>query len=137
MNSRQDITKFVYRGAWDTTIEYVGKGKGWRISVKAENVTGITTASHVSFALGKNNWTIQGDVACNTRKSFTLPLKLTGCQEGNFTCDDGQCIAMEERCDQLPQCRDESDEIGYKILVLKRGYNMNVPPNREGVKKRH
>ena len=67
-------------------------------------------------------------MACNDGESYTLPLKLTACQDGKFTCDDGQCIAMEERCDQLPQCRDESDEIGCKILVLKRGYNMNVPP---------
>ena len=134
MNSRQDITKFVYRGAWDTTIEYVGKGKGWR--VKTENVTGITRASQVSYALGKNIWTIHGDLACKDGESYTLPLKLTGCKEGNFTCDDGQCIAMEERCDQLPQCRDESDEIGCKILVLKRGYNMNVPPiTSDGSKK--
>ena len=35
---------------------------------------------------------------------------------------------MEERCDQLPQYRDESDEIGCEILVLKRSYNTNVPP---------
>lgn len=31
-----------------------------------------------------------------------LQLKLTGCnQDGEFTCDDGQCIKMEERCDQV------------------------------------
>ena len=133
-NSRHDIREFVYRGAQDTTIEY--RGSIWRVLVERKNVTGITKASRVSFALGKNNWTIQGDMACNEGESYTLPLKLTGCQEGNFTCDDGQCVAMEERCDQLPQCRDESDEIGCKILVLKRGYNMNVPPiSSEGGKK--
>ena len=135
-NSRHDMTKLVYRGTQDTTIEHIGKEKGWRISVKTANATGITRASHVSFALGKNNWTIKGDMACNDGESYTLPLKLTACNEGNFTCDDGQCIAMEDRCDQLPQCRDESDEIGCKILVLKRGYNMNVPPiTSEGGKK--
>ena len=121
-NSRHDMTKLVYRGTQDTTIEYIGDGKGWKVSVKTENVTGITLGrvSHVSFALGKNNWTIKGDTDCNNGEFYTLPLKLTACKEGNFTCDDGQCIAMEERCDQLPQCRDESDEIGCEILVLKR-----------------
>ena len=122
------MTELVYRGTQDTTIEYIGKEKGWKVSVKTENATGITRASHVSFALGKNNWTIEGDTACNDGESYTLPLKLTACKEGNFTCDDGQCIAMEERCDQLPHCRDKSDERNCEILVLEEGYNMNVPP---------
>ena len=41
-------------------------------------------------------------------------LKLSGCNpevlsEGKFTCDDGQCVTMEQRCDQVPDCRDKSD----------------------------
>ena len=32
------------------------------------------------------------------------------------------------RCDQLPDCSDESDEIGCKLLVLKDSYNKRVPP---------
>ena len=35
---------------------------------------------------------------------------------------------MDKRCNQLPDCRDESDERNCKILVLKDGYNKNVPP---------
>ena len=26
-----------------------------------------------------------------------LHLKFTGCREGEFTCDDGQCVRMEKR----------------------------------------
>ena len=55
-------------------------------------------------------------------------LKLTGCWYGQFTCDDGQCVTMEKRCDQVPDCRDESDERGCKLVVLKEGYNRRVPP---------
>jgi hypothetical protein len=35
---------------------------------------------------------------------------------------------MEQRCDQLPDCKDESDERGCQLLVLKEGYNKIVPP---------
>ena len=35
---------------------------------------------------------------------------------------------MDQRCNQLPDCRDKSDERNCKILVLKEGYNKNVPP---------
>ena len=55
-------------------------------------------------------------------------MKLTGCNKTEFTCDDGQCIKMEERCNQMPNCRDESDEFNCKILALKKGYNQRVPP---------
>ena len=37
-------------------------------------------------------------------------------------------MSMELRCDQLPQCRDTSDEMGCDIMVLKEGYNRNIPP---------
>ena len=60
-------------------------------------------------------------------------LKLTGCkEEGEFTCDDGQCVKMEERCNQVPDCRDESDEEGCKVVILKKGYNKNIPPIGRG-----
>ena len=35
---------------------------------------------------------------------------------------------MDKRCNQLQNCRDESDEIGCQILKLKYGYNKKVPP---------
>ena len=55
-------------------------------------------------------------------------LKLTSCKLGKFTCDNGQCVTMEQRCNQLPECRDGSDEKNCEVLVLKESYNKNVPP---------
>ena len=55
---------------------------------------------------------------------------MSGCQEGEFTCNDGQCVSMEQRCNQLPHCRDTSDEIGCDILNLKNSYNRNIHPIR-------
>ena len=61
-------------------------------------------------------------------------LKLTGCKEDEFTCDDGQCVKTERRCDQVTgkesNCRDRSDEKGCKLIVLKdeEGFNKNIPP---------
>ena len=53
---------------------------------------------------------------------------MSGCEEGQFTCNDGQCIQMEERCDQMPDCLDKSDEVECHLLVLENGYNKNIPP---------
>jgi hypothetical protein len=64
--------------------------------------------------------------------SYTTQLKLTGCSAGEFTCDDGQCVMMEERCNQLKNCRDKSDEEGCQLLVIDKSYNMRVPPVIQG-----
>ena len=62
-------------------------------------------------------------------KPYKTQLKMSSCNtEGEFTCDDGQCVIMEKRCDQIPDCKDKSDERGCKMLVLEEGYNKEVPP---------
>ena len=86
-------------------------------------------ASHISFLLGKHNWTVSSDnYKCSDGKDYTLEMKLTGCNNTQYTCDDGQCVEMEERCNQMPNCRDKSDEFECKVLALGKGYNQTVPP---------
>ena len=34
---------------------------------------------------------------------------------------------MEERCNQVPDCRDKTDVRGCKVIILKDGYNKNIP----------
>ena len=98
------------------------------LEVTDSNGTGVSKASHASFTLGKHNWTIKGDKGCNGGKPYVTELKISGCQKGNFTCNDGQCVSMDQRCNQLPDCRDKSDEKNCDILVLEDGYNKKVPP---------
>ena len=35
---------------------------------------------------------------------------------------------MEERCDQIRNCRDKSDENNCKLIVFEENYNAKVPP---------
>ena len=79
----------------------------------------MSRANKKSYVLGRNEWTVTGDVYdCHKGEPYTTYLKLSGCNPGEFTCDDGQCVTMEERCNQIPNCRDESDEVDCKLILL-------------------
>ena len=89
---------------WDTN---------WILRDAPMDVTAWSHASKESFSLGKHNWTVL-DPGCSGDQ-ITLEMKLTGCQQkGEFTCNVGQCIRMEERCNQLPNCRDKSEKTGMQ-----------------------
>ena len=96
---------------------------------RGQTITAKTNAGPMSYALGRNNWTVSGDYhKCSEGKDYTITLKLSACKEDEFTCNDGHCVKMEERCNQMSNCKDESDEIDCKILILKESYNKRVPP---------
>ena len=117
-------------GKRTTRIEYNDTSSQWVLTDARSDVTAVSRATKISYVLGKHEWTISDDdYDCGKGKPYTTMLKLTGCNPaGEFTCDDGQCIKMEERCNQLPNCRDKSDERNCQILLLEDGYNKNVPP---------
>ena len=117
--------------------------KEWTMTDALSNVAATSRASKVSYVMGKHTFTLNTSqpqcestvedkvlvwsVTNNTwisqpKKPFhTYTLKLTGCdQDGEFTCDDGQCVRMEKRCNQLSDCRDESDEVNCYLLVLEK-----------------
>ena len=102
-------------------------GKKWEMLTAFFNTSASTPDK---FILGKHSWSINGDSEkCHLGKPYTTKLKLTGCNQfGEFTCDDGQCVKMVERCNQVPDCRDESDENGCQLIVFKDNYNKNIPP---------
>ena len=111
-----------------TSITYDKSMKVWNLSAVFSTLHGTSKAPPSSFTLGRQNWTIRGDEGCNDGTQYVTELKMSGCQDGEFTCNDGQCVSMDERCNQLPKCRDKSDEKNCQILVLEEGYNKRVPP---------
>ena len=119
----------VHYGLFKTMLNFTENM--WRMKVFNSSTTAYTKeAKAYSFALGKYVWTIEKDAyECNKDEgALNQLLKLSGCGEGEFTCNDGQCVTMEQRCDQLAHCRDKSDERGCRLLVIDDSYNKKVPP---------
>jgi hypothetical protein len=123
-----DPADLFFAGQFTSQIRYTTGGQ-WVLSDAMSGLTGVSNAPQESYALGKHTWRISN----NGLYSYTTQLKLTGCdQEAEFTCADGQCVTMEERCNQLMDCKDESDEKDCRVLVLKNNYNKRVPPVTRG-----
>ena len=103
---------------------------GWILQDPYSDAIAVTNASQKSYAIGKHIWTFSGDnEECSKgQSSYKIEIKLTGCKEDEFTCDDGQCVKMVKRCNQLNNCRDKSDEIGCKLVILENGYQKRVSP---------
>ena len=126
-------SNMILLGLVSTRIEYNDKTSRWNLTDARYEVSAVSQATKLSYLLGKHNWTISNDAyECSEGQAYNTTLKLSGCKEDEFTCDDGQCVKMERRCDQVtgeePNCRDESDENGCQLVVLKNNYNKNIPP---------
>ena len=68
---------------------------------------------------------------CSSDESYTLDITLTGCSDTEFTCKDGSCISMDERCDDKTDCSDETDEDECSLVKPNTQYKKElVPPPR-------
>ena len=65
--------------------------------------------------VGKKVWTIPRS-SCNRGVDEERFLQLSSCEEGQYTCDDGQCISIVNQCDGVNHCMDLSDEKACKIV---------------------
>ena len=45
------------------------------------------------------------DPCTSSLASKLVRVKVTSCGSGQFTCDDGQCVSIDERCNQISNCR--------------------------------
>ena len=55
-------------------------------------------------------------------------ITFTACSDTQFTCSDGNCVAMEQRCDGKINCYDESDEMECQLILFKSSYNKGISP---------
>ncbi|KAG7170850.1 Gamma-aminobutyric acid receptor subunit beta-like 2, partial [Homarus americanus] len=80
------------------------------------------------FPFGLNTWTVKNDVCGQSSPTLIL----TTCKDMQFTCSDGSCVEMRDRCDLKPDCKDWSDESLCSVLSLPSGYsNMTFPPRTD------
>ena len=51
---------------------------------------------------------VKADLCTATASSKLVRVKVSACVSGQFTCNDGQCVSLDERCNQISNCRHSS-----------------------------
>ena len=78
------------------------------------------------YPLGMRKWSIIND------NCPTLPnnhLLFTSCGIEEFSCDDGSCIPLENRCDLIQDCYDNSDEMDcHQVQTYENAYSKGHAP---------
>ena len=53
-----------------------------------------------SLPVGKHKWLVENN-ACKEGKTSTEILQLSACEEEQFTCNDGKCLDIHQRCNNI------------------------------------
>ena len=72
--------------------------------------------------------TLQEKSVCNHKAGDDIQLTLSQCYPGKFTCDSGQCIPLQQRCNIELNCEDQSDENNCSGLKLGNDYATEKMP---------
>ena len=98
---------FVGTTGW--VIQYSAGSQAWTIAHYAYRDKDLKLIDSNRRPFGKQTWLVKNN-ACNKGKDSAMKLLLSSCNDDQFTCDDGTCVAIEFRCDKKQDCIDLSDE---------------------------
>jgi hypothetical protein len=101
-----------------STIFYNFTLNMWQLqSHQKSNAVAYSKSLRQDLALGLNTWTVSNDNECQIGE-VEVAFKLTTCAENEFTCSNGLCVSILERCDSARHCKDWSDEVGCSLTEL-------------------
>ena len=121
----------LFRGYSDYVIDFLDGRWVWynrrNNQTMAKMIETKITVPH--FPMGRRDWELESPV-CGQQEGVRT-LLLTHCEENEFTCDDGTCIALSDRCDQKYDCFDHSDENNCDIVVFPKSYKKSLTPRSQ------
>ena len=130
MFNTDDDGELLYFGQKSSMISYNRNRRQWLWSDMKDNISIATSSSpYSSLLMGVHTFDFSNvvDDPC-IQDGVVRKLKFTRCAPGKFTCNDGLCIDIDQRCDKVEQCLDKSDEVDCKIVHMKGSYGKTIAP---------
>ena len=103
--------------------------KGWVISRNKTNDKWMMTHYHYTdntltmmnknnLPFGRHKWRIENNI-CNEGKTNLETLQLSACPEGGFTCDDGKCLDISQRCNNIEVRKIPNKKFNYFVSNIR------------------
>ena len=89
-----------YVGPKGWTISRDPQDQLWKIKHSSYDELSLTMLDRDALPVGKHKWRVENNV-CNQGETNDETLMISGCQENQFTCDDGKCLNITQRCNNV------------------------------------
>ena len=97
-SKKQDTRGYVGPKGW--VISRNKTDKRWRMTHYHYTHLTLTMLDQDSLPLGRPKWMVDNN-ACQEGQTSTEILQMSGCEEDQFTCDDGKCLQISQRCNNI------------------------------------
>ena len=72
----------------------------WRMSHYHYTHLTVTMLDMDTLPVGRHKWRMENNV-CNEGVTSSQELQISACSEEQFTCEDGKCIRISQRCNNI------------------------------------
>ena len=94
--------------------------------IKPEFMLELTNSD---IPIGRQKWNlVEGKTFCKHEIGNSIDLTFSQCYPGKFTCDSGQCVPLEDRCNIELNCEDDTDEYNCAGIKTGNGYAREKTP---------
>ena len=122
--------KIVYRGYQEMEIVKIDNIWTFQKRLNPDNFSMPKLSSLPNeYPIGRKEWYFDNSSVTECLEIGQRNFSLSSCKiQNEFTCDNGLCIPIDKRCNQLLDCMDGSDENDCKFFKLPPSYSKEMPP---------
>lgn len=95
-------------------------------------ISKLSVLSDDKYPIGRLEWIVQNNDTefgiCGLSDGKIHTLTFSDCHPEKYTCNNGQCVELSQKCDGLIDCDDGTDELECQFLVLDKNYSKDKLP---------